>query len=127
MSDYELSCMDSFFISIFVLFQHMEDAATAEISRVQIWQWRHHSLQTQDDGVTITSHRIHELVNEEVRKNMSKGGRWLLAGQLVRALRNLSSIPCYFKILCHLHECCFIHIPTQRLEKCLQILNSTTF
>jgi len=61
----------------------MEDAATAEISRVQIWQWRHHALKTQDDGIEITSKRIKDLVKEEVIRNRSKGGRWLLAGQLV--------------------------------------------
>jgi malate synthase len=37
----------------------MEDAATAEISRAQIWQWRHQKVQTQDDGQTITAARIY--------------------------------------------------------------------
>ena len=64
----------------------MEDAATAEISRVQIWQWRHHALKTQDDGIEITSKRIQDLVKEDVIRNRSEGGRWLLAGQLVSLL-----------------------------------------
>lgn len=64
----------------------MEDAATAEISRVQIWHWRHHALKTQDDGLEITSKRIQDLVKEVVTRNQSKGGRWLLAGQLVSLL-----------------------------------------
>lgn len=85
------------------LYNHMEDAATAEISRVQIWQWRHHNLQTQDDGVTITSHRIHELVNEEVRKNMSKGGRWLLAGQLVGKMLTNPKLDDFLTSVCYDH------------------------
>lgn len=36
----------------------MEDAATAEISRAQIWQWKYHKLRTQDDGKPINSRRI---------------------------------------------------------------------
>jgi malate synthase len=62
----------------------MEDAATAEISRVQIWQWRYHNVSTQDDGVAVSAARIHKIVQEEVQRNLSKGGRWRLAGELVR-------------------------------------------
>jgi malate synthase len=63
----------------------MEDAATAEISRAQIWQWRHFGIKTQDDGVAITAKRISRLVDEEV--NRQSGGRWRLAGKLVRCLQ----------------------------------------
>ena len=41
----------------------MEDAATAEISRAQIWQWRHHRVRTEDDGKTITAERISKLAS----------------------------------------------------------------
>jgi len=66
--------------------QHMEDAATAEISRVQIWQWRYHSVKTQDDGLVVTAERIKGFVQEEVDRNLSNGGKgkWRLAGKLVR-------------------------------------------
>mmetsp|Transcript_17165 Transcript_17165/g.41778 ORF Transcript_17165/g.41778 Transcript_17165/m.41778 type:complete len:543 (-) Transcript_17165:2536-4164(-) len=62
----------------------MEDAATAEISRAQIWQWRHFGLKTQDDGVVISSHRISSLVDAEVESQ--RGGRWKLAGKLVKEM-----------------------------------------
>ena len=42
----------------------MEDAATAEISRSQIWQWIHASAIT-DDGEIITHHWVEELLDEE--------------------------------------------------------------
>lgn len=42
----------------------MEDAATAEISRSQIWQWIHASAVT-DEGDIITHHWVEELLDEE--------------------------------------------------------------
>ena len=49
------------------LFNLMEDAATAEISRSQIWQWiRHDALMA--DGRPVTRELVHELVIEEMEK-----------------------------------------------------------
>jgi malate synthase len=62
----------------------MEDAATAEISRAQIWQWRVNGVSTQDDGQLITADRITDIVDHEVNRQSQNGaGRWLLAGRLV--------------------------------------------
>ena len=61
---------------------HMEDAATAEISRAQIWQWMHHKVHTQDDGVVISKDMIHTIVRNVVKIHEGKG-KWLLAGRLV--------------------------------------------
>ncbi len=41
----------------------MEDAATAEISRSQIWQWIHQDVAT-DDGLPITRERVEGLLDE---------------------------------------------------------------
>jgi malate synthase len=49
------------------LFGLMEDAATAEISRVQVWQWRKFAAKL-DDGRTVTSGLIRRLVDQEVAK-----------------------------------------------------------
>ena len=38
----------------------MEDVATAEISRSQIWQWLHHRVET-DDGEPVTQDRVREM------------------------------------------------------------------
>jgi malate synthase len=48
----------------------MEDAATAEISRSQIWQWVHHG--------EVGPERVREVVNEE----LSEGGRFTEAREL---------------------------------------------
>src|SRR5581483_9874740 len=45
----------------------MEDAATAEIARTQIWQWIHHGA-TLDDGRTVTRELVTELLDEETDK-----------------------------------------------------------
>jgi malate synthase len=49
------------------IYNLMEDAATAEISRTQIWQWLHHRA-TLDDGRTVTSELVQQLVGEEFRR-----------------------------------------------------------
>lgn len=45
----------------------MEDAATAEISRSQLWQWLHHEVQL-EDGRTFTAELYHEILRDEVHK-----------------------------------------------------------
>ncbi len=43
----------------------MEDAATAEISRSQVWQWLHGSVEL-DDGQTVTRGLVERLIEEEM-------------------------------------------------------------
>ena len=45
----------------------MEDAATAEISRAQLWQWRHHGV-TLEDGRPLTPELWDELFDDEAAK-----------------------------------------------------------
>ncbi|MEO3938104.1 malate synthase A [Dermatophilaceae bacterium Soc4.6] len=45
----------------------MEDAATAEISRSQVWQWLHNSVELQD-GTVVTRELVDRLVDEELAK-----------------------------------------------------------
>ncbi|MFL5760152.1 MAG: malate synthase A [Thermomicrobiales bacterium] len=50
----------------------MEDAATAEISRAQLWQWIRHGVAT-EDGVAITRDRFLTVLNDEVAKLGGRG------------------------------------------------------
>lgn len=43
----------------------MEDAATAEISRAQVWQWVHHG-QRLTDGRTVTGDLVREVIEEQL-------------------------------------------------------------
>ncbi len=49
------------------IFNLMEDAATAEISRSQIWQWVRHGASL-DDGRAVTTELVHELTAEELAR-----------------------------------------------------------
>ena len=49
------------------IFNLMEDAATAEISRSQIWQWIHNGIQL-DNGKTVSAELVKEYANEETAK-----------------------------------------------------------
>jgi malate synthase len=54
----------------------MEDAATAEISRSQIWQWIRSPMGVLDDGRKVTVELFHALLKEELAKvkaSMSEG------------------------------------------------------
>ena len=45
----------------------MEDVATAEISRSQLWQWIHHGVEL-DNGETVTSELVRRMLDEETAK-----------------------------------------------------------
>ncbi|PPQ92964.1 hypothetical protein CVT25_000165 [Psilocybe cyanescens] len=49
----------------------MEDAATAEITRVQLWQWVHYGSRVSDTGAPITAEFVDALV-KEVAPNLGK-------------------------------------------------------
>ncbi len=51
----------------------MEDAATAEISRSQIWQWVHNGS-TLDDGTVVTADLVRQVLDEEMGKIRSRAG-----------------------------------------------------
>jgi malate synthase len=46
----------------------MEDAATAEISRAQVWQWIRHEKGVLDDGREINAAWVREIIDEEMAK-----------------------------------------------------------
>lgn len=50
------------------IFNLMEDAATVEISRAQIWQWIHHPKGVLDDGRKVTVELFRQLMGEELEK-----------------------------------------------------------
>src|SRR5208337_223022 len=49
------------------LYNLMEDAATAEISRTQVWQWLHHGA-TLADGRHVTAELVEAVVDDEMAK-----------------------------------------------------------
>jgi malate synthase len=57
------------------LYNLMEDAATSEISRTQIWQWVHHGG-VLADGRKITPDLVRHMTLEELRRLRSDLGEW---------------------------------------------------
>jgi malate synthase len=55
------------------IYNLMEDAATAEISRAQVWQWVKHGARFSDDGRVITHEMVRGFILEQ--KNKSKAAR----------------------------------------------------
>ncbi|MGO4210889.1 malate synthase A [Terriglobus sp. 2YAB30_2] len=49
------------------LFNLMEDAATAEISRAQLWQWIHHHAKL-NDSRAVTAELVEQTIDEELEK-----------------------------------------------------------
>lgn len=50
------------------IFNLMEDAATAEISRAQVWQWIRHPKGILEDGRKVTVELFRQLLDEELQK-----------------------------------------------------------
>lgn len=89
----------------------MEDAATAEISRAQLWQWRHHGI-TLDSGEKVTG----ALINAEIQKQLgvwkeAVGDNFFEAGKyreaatilsdlvMARDLPDFLTTPCYRRFM----------------------------
>jgi len=64
------------------IFNLMEDAATAEISRTQVWQWIRHPAGKLDDGRRVTVEMVHAMMKEELEKiRVSVGDETYRAGR----------------------------------------------
>jgi malate synthase len=78
----------------------MEDAATAEISRAQLWQWVHHDVAL-TDGTRVTPELISRFIQEELAKLNNGGfdrqpteeGRRSDAAELLRVLTKSAQFP----------------------------------
>ena len=71
----------------------MEDAATAEIARAQVWQWIRHPKGVLDDGRKVTVELFRQLTREELAKLRTElGEAAFAAGNYERAAKILDEI-----------------------------------
>jgi len=82
------------------LYNLMEDAATAEISRTQVWQWVHNPKGILNDGRKVTMAMVRELIREELaRIRIERGdkrfetGYFAVATQLFEELVEAETLP----------------------------------
>jgi len=91
------------------LFNLMEDAATAEISRAQLWQWVHHKA-VMDDGLPVTVEMVDEVIADELERAKSnvdaeRYAAYTSAAALMRDLVRASkftdflTVPAYERVL----------------------------
>lgn len=84
------------------LFNLMEDAATAEISRAQLWQWVHHRAAL-NDGRVINQPFVLQIIDQEIAKlHNSVGDEQFLKGKYVKAgslLREMIGSPQFVEFL----------------------------
>ena len=58
------------------IFNLMEDAATAEIARSQVWQWCNHSQGILDDNRYINIEMVQKMIPEEISKIKESHGKY---------------------------------------------------
>ena len=66
------------------IYDLMEDAATAEISRAQVWQWIHHQAPL-DDGSIVDAKRFERTVSEEMKRIEEEVGARFASGKFKEA------------------------------------------
>jgi malate synthase len=60
----------------------MEDAATAEISRAQLWQWVHHAMEL-EDGTVVTRDLVLQTIQKYLEQLKTEGKRFEEAAKLL--------------------------------------------
>ena len=91
------------------LFNLMEDAATAEISRAQLWQWVHHHAHL-EDGRRVTAELVDQAITEElalaeIRVTATRFEAYKHAAFLMRELvkaphfQEFLTVPAYARVL----------------------------
>jgi malate synthase len=76
------------------IYNLMEDAATAEISRTQIWQWIKHRASL-DDGRTVTRPLVQQLIAEESSSSLPAARALFEAVATSDELTDFLTLPAY--------------------------------
>jgi malate synthase len=91
------------------LFNLMEDAATAEISRAQLWQWVHHHA-VMEDGLPVTVQMVDAVIVDELERakaavDAERYSAYVRAAELMRELvraprfMDFLTVPAYERVL----------------------------
>ena len=89
------------------LYHLMEDAATAEISRSQVWQWLRHEARL-TDGTPVTRSRVELILAEELAKMRAElgpdrfdTGRFELASELFEEMMTAEELPEFLTVVAY--------------------------
>jgi malate synthase len=91
------------------IYNLMEDAATSEISRTQVWQWLRHGAKL-DDGRAVTAELVRAFIPEELAKIRSlvgdaryDGGHFKLASELFERLATSERLEEFLTLVAYEH------------------------
>lgn len=87
------------------IYNLMEDAATAEISRTQVWQWLLHRAQL-EDGRVVTPDLVQAITEQELTRLTSQaptGHRFELAGRLFLEMMTADQCPEFLTLVAYDH------------------------
>jgi malate synthase len=87
------------------IYNLMEDAATAEISRTQVWQWLRHRAQL-EDGRVVTPDMVQAITQQELTRLTSQaapGHRFDLAGRLFLEMMTADQCPEFLTLVAYDH------------------------
>jgi len=84
------------------IYNLMEDAATAEISRSQVWQWVRHGAHL-SDGRAVTQDLVESIITEEMERKNLTGGKFELAARLFHQLMTGSDFPEFLTLVGYEH------------------------
>jgi len=81
------------------IYNLMEDAATAEICRAQVWQWVRHGAKLQD-GEEVTRKLVADMVAER-KEQLPAGERLSLAAQVLGEMMTSQEFPEFLTLACY--------------------------
>ena len=91
------------------IYNLMEDAATAEISRAQVWQWIQHEAKL-SSGAPITSDLVRKVIPEELEKTRGHigaarfdAGKFDLASRLFEQMMTTGDFPDFLTLIAYEH------------------------
>jgi malate synthase len=70
----------------------MEDTATAEIARAQLWQWIRHGVRT-EEGEPVTLERVRTMLREELARLEGEAAEETRLADAAQVLENLVAAP----------------------------------
>jgi malate synthase len=84
------------------IYNLMEDAATAEISRSQVWQWLRHGAHL-SNGRPVTPDLVESIITEEMETKNLSGGKFDLAARLFSQLMTGTEFPEFLTLVAYEH------------------------
>ncbi len=91
------------------LYHLMEDAATAEISRTQVWQWIRHQAKL-PDGRLVSPELASEMIDQELEKirqmtgpEVFEKGKFMLAASLFEDMSLRADLPDFLTLIAYDH------------------------